>query len=146
MGKHVASTQVSGTADQVWAVVSDGNRLPDWLSPVGVVDSIEPAGALAKGSKLEASIGNIGGAKLNIKEAEAGKRLKWSAGPFIAHMMRMPMIVELTLEARGESTTATISYGSNPMMAPIMGMMTGLKFADEAPKTVQALKAAVEKG
>jgi len=111
-----------------------------------VVDSIEPAGALAKGSKLEASIGNIGGAKLNIKEAEAGKRLKWSAGPFIAHMMRMPMIVELTLEARGESTTATISYGSNPMMAPIMGMMTGLKFADEAPKTVQALKAAVEKG
>ncbi len=146
MGKHVASTQISATPDEVWAVVSDGNQLANWLSPVGGVDTVEPSGALAKGTKIEASIGNVGGARLNIKEADAGKRLKWSAGPFIAHMMRMPMIVELTLEARGESTTATISYGSNPMMAPLMGMMTGLKFADEAPKTVQALKAAVKKG
>jgi hypothetical protein len=144
MAKHTASAQISATPDQVWAVVSNGNRLPDWLTPVGTVDSIEPSGALAKGTQLEASIGNIGGAKLKIKEADAGRRLKWSAGPFIAHMMRMPMIVELELQARGESTTATITYKSNPMMAPLMGMMTGLKFGDEAAKTVQALKAAVE--
>ncbi len=146
MPKHTASAEIAATPDQVWAVVSDGNRLSEWLTPVKGVDSVQPGGPLAKGSTLEATLGNVGGAKLKIKDAEAGRLLKWSAGPFLAHMMRMPMIVELNLEGRGESTTASITFKSSMMMAPMMGMMTGLKFADEAPATVQALKAAVEKG
>ena len=146
MSKHTASAEIAATSDQVWAVVSDGNRLSEWLTPVKGVDSVEPDGPLAKGSQLEATLGNVGGAKLKIKEADAGQRLKWSAGPAMAHMMRMPMIVELNLEAQGESTTASITFKSSMMMAPLIGMMTGLKFADEAPATVQALKAAVENG
>ncbi len=145
MSKHTASTEIAATRDQVWALVSDGNRLSEWLTPVKGVDSVEPDGPLAKGSTLEATLGNVGGAKIKIKEAD-GRTLKWSAGPALAHMMRMPMIVELNLDSRGDSTTARITYKSSMMMAPLMGMMTGLNFADEAPATVQALKAAVENG
>lgn len=117
MPKHTASAEIAATPDQVWAVVSDGDRLSEWLTPVKGVDSVEPAGPLAKGSQVEATLGNIGGAKLKIKEADASRRLKWSAGPFLAHMMRMPMIVELNLKAQGESTTASITFKSSMMMA-----------------------------
>ena len=38
----------------------------------------------------------------------------------MAHMMRMPMKAELDLQPRGETTTATITFKSNPMIAPLM--------------------------
>ncbi len=146
MATHTASTRIEASPAQVWEVISDSSRLPEWLSPVKGVDAVTPEGALTKGTKVEATLGNVGGAKINIKEADAAHRLKWSAGPFLAHMMRMPMQVELNLEGRGESTTATIVFRTNPMIAPIMRMMTGLEFAEEAPATVRDLKAAVERG
>ena len=59
-------------------------------------------------------------------------------------MMRMPMKAELDLQPRGETTTATITFKSNPMIAPLMKMMTGLNFKEEAQNTVQKLKATVE--
>ena len=146
MAKHMASTTIAASPEKVWEVVSDSSQLAEWLSPLQGVDKVEPAGALAMGTKVEGTLGNIGGAKLSFKQAEPGQLLAWSAGPFMAHMMRMPMHVELALEGRGDSTTAPITFKSNPMIAPLMGMMTGLKFADEAPATMEALKAAVEKG
>ena len=120
MGKHTASVQINASADKVWGIVSDGSRLPQWLSPVGSVEKIEPDGPLAEGSQLEVAIGNLGGAKIKIKDAQASRSLRWTAGPFLAYMMMMPMI------------------------APLMRMMTGLKFADEAPATVQKLKQVAE--
>ena len=80
MGKHTAQIDIQAPADKVWGVVTDGNRLPDWLNPVGNVERIEPAGPLAAGSKLEVTIGKIGGAKLNIKEAQRDRTLRWNGG------------------------------------------------------------------
>ena len=71
MPKHTASTQIAATPQQVWAVVSDGDRLSEWLTPVKGVDSVEPAGPLAKGSTLEATLGNVGGAKLKMQLTES---------------------------------------------------------------------------
>lgn len=144
MPKHSATIQINASTDKVWELVSNGSRLSDWLSPVRGVDTVEPDGPLEPGSKLEATLGNVGGAKINIKKAERGRLLHWSAGPFLAHMMRMPMFVDLELEPRGDSTQATITFRTNPMIAPIMKMMTGLNFSEEAPNTVQKLKQAVE--
>ena len=144
MGKHTDQIDIQAPADKVWGVITNGERLSDWLSPVSNVEGIEPAGPLAAGSKLEVTIGKIGGAKLNIKEAQRGRTLRWNAGPAMAHMMRMPMKIELDLQPRGETTTATITFKTNPMIAPLMKMMTGLNFKEEAPNTVQKLKAAVE--
>ncbi len=146
MAKYTASTRIDASPEQVWEVVADSSRLAEWLSPVKGVDTVTPEGTLSKGTKVEATLGNVGGAKINIKEADAARKLKWSAGPFLAHMMRMPMQVELNLEGRGEGTTARIVFKTNPMIAPIMGMMTGLNFVEEAPATVRDLKAAVERG
>ena len=60
------------------------------------------------------------------------------------HMMRMPMTVRLELEPSGENTQATITFKTNPMVAPLMGMMVGLNWAEEAPATAAKLKQAVE--
>ena len=144
MGKYESTVQINASTDKVWGVVSNGDRLGDWLSPIRGVDSVEPAGPLAAGSKVTATIGNLGGASLKFKEAEAGRTLRWTAGPMMAYMMMMPMKAELNLEARGEQTAATITITSNPMIAPIMKMMTGLNFADEAVATGIKLKQASE--
>ena len=146
MGKFEATTQIAASPEKVWELVSDGNRLGSWLTPVRGVDTVEPAGPLAKGSEVEATVGNLGGAKLKFKEAETARTLYWSAGPFMLHMMHMPMTVRLELEPRGENTQATITYKTNPMVAPMMKMMVGLNFAEEAPATANKLKQAVEAG
>lgn len=144
MGKFEATTQIAASPDKVWELVTDANRLTSWLSPVLGVDSVEPAGPLAKGSQVEATIGKLGGAKLKFKESERARTLYWSAGPFMLHMMRMPMTVRLELEPRGENTQATVTFKTNPMVAPLMKMMVGLNWAEEAPATVAKLKQAVE--
>ena len=144
MGKHTASAQINAPADKVWAIVSDGTRMTQWLSPVGAVEKIEPEGSLAEGSQMEVAIGNLGGAKIKIKTVEVNRSLRWTAGPFLAYMMMMPMKVEFDMQPRGEGTEVTITYKSNPMIAPLMRMMTGLKFADEAPATVAKLKQVAE--
>ncbi len=146
MPKHTATVEINASPDKVWAIVSDGARLTEWLTPVRGVDSVDPQGPLKVGSQIEATLGKAGGAQLRIKEAQQGRRLRWAAGPAMAHMMRMPMHVELDLEPRGESTAATITFKANPMIAPLMKMMSGLNLGAEAPNTVQKLKQVVEAG
>jgi carbon monoxide dehydrogenase subunit G len=144
MGKYESTVQINASTDKVWELVTNGERIGDWLSPIRGVDSVEPSGPLAAGSRMTATIGNLGGASLKFKEAEKGRTLRWTAGPFMAYMMMMPMKVELDLEARGDQTAATITFKTNPMIAPLMKMMTGLNFGDEAVSTGQKLKAASE--
>ena len=73
MGKYESTVQINASTDTVWGVVSNGERLGDWLSPIRGVDSVEPSGPLAEGSKVTATIGNLGGASLKFKEAVAGQ-------------------------------------------------------------------------
>ena len=70
MAKHMASTTIAASPEKVWEVVSDSSRLAEWLSPLQGVDKVEPAGPLAMGTKVEGTLGNIGGAKLSFKQAE----------------------------------------------------------------------------
>ena len=140
MPKYSATTQINASPEKVWDVVTDGHRLSEWLAPVRGVDAVEPDGPLAPGSQLEVTLGKVGGAKIKIKEAEHARRLRWSAGPFMAHMLRMPMGVELLLEPSGDATQATITFKANPMTAPLMRRMTGLNFGEAAPGTMQKLK------
>lgn len=144
MPKHSATVQINASPDKVWDVISDGKRLTDWLTPIRGVDTVEPQGPLAAGTQVEATIGNLGGAKLKFKEAEKGRRLRWTAGPFMAYMMMMPMKIQVDLEPRGDNTSATITFKTAMMIAPLMKMMTGLNFGDEAQATVQKLKQVVE--
>ena len=144
MGKYVSTVQINASTDKVWDLVSDGDRLGEWVSPIRGVDTVEPQGPLAAGSKVTATIGKLGGASLKFKEAERGHKLRWTAGPFMAYMMMMPMTVQLDLEPRPDHTSATITFKTNPMIAPLMKMMTGLNFAEEAPATAQKLKQAAE--
>ena len=144
MGKFEATTQIAACPETVWALVSDGDRLTSWLTPVRGVDTVEPAGPLAKGSRVEPTVGNLGGAKLKFKEAEMARTLYRSAGPFMLHMLHMPMTVRLDLKPRGENTEARITFKTNPMVAPMMKMMVGLNFAEEASASAEKLKQTVE--
>ena len=61
MAKHTATAEINAKPEEIWGVVTDAKRLTDWLSPVKHVESVEPSGPLAPGSKLEVVIGNMGG-------------------------------------------------------------------------------------
>ena len=146
MGKYESTVQINASTDAgvgVWCRTV--TVLGDWLSPIRGVDTVEPTRPTGRaGSTVTATIGNLGGASLKFKEAEAGRTLRWTAGPMMAYMMMMPMKVELNLEARGDQTAATITFKTNPMISPIMKMMTGLNFGDEAVATGKKLKQASE--
>ena len=45
MAKATAKQDLEIPADKVWELVTDGNRLTSWLSPVLGVDSVDPASA-----------------------------------------------------------------------------------------------------
>ncbi len=99
MPKRTASIQVDATLDKVWKIVSDGNRLKDWLSPVRRIEGPDGNGQLERGRELEVTIGRFSGAWIRIEETEERRKPRWTAGPFLAHMMRTLMYVELTLES-----------------------------------------------
>ena len=143
MPTYSSSVQVQAKPEEVWALISDGSRLTEWLSPVKTIEGEAPS-QLSRGTDLKAVIGRVPGAKLKITEATPRRRLSGNAGPPIAHMMGMPVVMSVDLEGKEEATQVTFSIQANPLVAPMIKMTTGLDFEAEASKTAQGIKQAVE--
>ena len=99
---------------------------------------------MSRGTDLKAVIGRVPGAKLKITEAAPRRRLSGNAGPAVAHMMGMPMVMSVDLEGKEEATQVTFSIQANPLVAPMIRMTTGLDFEAETSRTAQSIKQAVE--
>lgn len=143
MPTYSSSVQVQAKPEEVWALISDGSRLPEWLSPVKAIEGKAPS-PLSPGTDLKAVIGRVPGARLKVTEATPKRRLSGNAGPAVAHMMGMPIVMSVDLEGKEEATQVTFSIQANPVVAPMIKMTTGLDFEAECSRTTQSIKQAVE--
>jgi uncharacterized protein YndB with AHSA1/START domain len=141
-----ASTQIQASPEAVWSVVSDGNRLPEWLTPITKVRSVATPGALAKGSSVKVKMaGRIPpGQKVAIHEAVPGRKLAARLGPAFAHALGIAMRADLTLEPSGEATTATVGFTCNPITGPLQRKVSGMNLDRHVRATAQRLKEAAE--
>ncbi len=141
-----ASTQIEASPEAVWDVVSDGSRLPEWLTPIPEVRGVATAGKLAEGSEVkDKMVGRVPpGQKVAIHEAVPGQKLSAIVGPAFAHALGIAMRVELTLEPRGEATTATVRFTCNPITGPLQQRISGMNLNEHVQSTVQRLKEAAE--
>lgn len=141
-----ASIQIEASPEAVWDVVSDGNRLSEWLTPIAEVRGVAAAGELAAGSEVKVKmVGRVPpGQKFATYEAVSGQKLSARVGPAFAHALGIAMRVELTLEPRGHATTATVGFTCTPIMGPLQARISGINLDEHAQSTVQRLKEAAE--
>ena len=138
-------TFVNAPADKVWAtLINDPNRWDEWLTPVRALEE-RVTGSVREGLEFHITLGKIGGAKIKVVEAVPGRLLRWNAGPGMMHMMGMPMRGTLELEPRDGSTHVFLKMVTPMMMAPMMGMMSGLNPNEEMTKTIERIKRESEK-
>ncbi len=140
------SIRIEASPEAVWDVVSDGSRLPEWLTPIAEVRGVATAGELAEGSEVKVKmVGRVPpGQKVAIHEAVPGRKLSARVGPAFAHALGIAMRVELTLEPSGEATTATVKFTCNAITGPLQRRISGMNLNVHVQRTVQHLKEAAE--
>lgn len=132
-------TTVSASPDKVWAkLINDPNGWPQWLTPVRSVEE-KVAGSVREGLEFDVKLGKLGG-KIKVTEATAGKRLQWKAGPAMMVAMGMAMRGTLDFETKNGGTRVFLRMVTPMMMAPMMGMMSGLNSTEEMTKTIDRIK------
>lgn len=91
------------------------------------------------------TLGRIGGAKIKVTQVVTNRGVRFNAGPGMMHMMGMPMRGTLVLHQEDGGTRVELRMVTPMMMAPMMGMMSGLKPKEEMDKTIQEIKRQAEK-
>ncbi|NQW17020.1 MAG: SRPBCC family protein [Chloroflexi bacterium] len=136
-------TTVAVKSNDLWdKLVSDPNIWPEWLTPLRGFDETITVSAKA-GSSYSARVGNMS-AKINVKEATTGKKLRWAAGPPMMLAMGTGMRGTLEFTPSGDSTKVNLTMVTPMMFAPMMKMMTGLNTGDEMTKTIGKIKEVAE--
>jgi hypothetical protein len=134
---------VSVNSKDLWEkLINDPNIWPDWLTPLRGFDE-SPSGEAKAGSSYSARVGNMS-AKIKVKEATRGKKLRWSAGPPMMLAMGTGMRGTLEFTPKGDSTKVNLTMVTPMMFAPMMKMMTGLNTGDEMTKTIGKIKEVAE--
>ncbi len=146
MNKVTASTEISATPEAVWNVVSDGNRLPEWLTPISQVRSVEDEGVLSDGSVVKVKmVGNVPpGQRVSVKEVVPGEKIRLVVGPAFAHALGIAMQVDLKLEPTEDGTLATVDFTCHPLMGPLQRRISGMNMTKHVRSTTEHLKEAAE--
>lgn len=146
MSKVTSSTKIQASPEQIWDVVSDGNRLPDWLTPISRVRSVDDDNALADGSTVKVKmVGRVPpGQRVAVKEASRGQKMSLAVGPAFAHALGIAMRADLNLEPAEGGTLATIDFACHPVTGPLQRRISGMNLVKHARSTAQHLKEAAE--
>ena len=132
-------TLVKAPVDTIWdKLISDPNRWGDWLTPIRSLEE-RVNGSIRKGLEFNVRLGKMG-AKVRVTEVVPGRRLRWKVGPGMMLMMGMGMRGTLEFQPRNGSTHVHLRMVTPMMMAPMMGMMSGLKPKEEMTKTIELIK------
>jgi uncharacterized protein YndB with AHSA1/START domain len=112
MGHVSYAQQINAAPEQVWAIISDVTRLPDWAYKEGRFpypiegkygsDQKEGVGVIWIGVAVDGQI-----AKQKITTWEPGKKLVYELQEMEHAPLQMSQINTLELEATGEATTVT---------------------------------------
>ncbi len=146
MNRATATTKISAPPAAVWSLVSDGNRLPEWPTPISQVRSVEDAGVLSDGSTVKVKmVGNVPpGQKVSVKEIVPGEKIRLVVGPAFAHALGIAMRVDLKLEPTEDGTLATVDFTCHPVAGPLQRRISGMNMAKHVRSTTQHLKEAAE--
>ena len=137
---------VNASPEAIWdKLIDDPNQWLEWLTPIRQFEE-SVSGPVRDGLELPVQIGNLGGAKLKVTEAVRGRRLRWKVGPSMMLMMGMGMKGTLEFHSQDNATEVSLRMVTPMMMAPMMGLMTGIKPAEEMTKTIAKIKAVAEGG
>ncbi len=146
MNRVTASTEISAPPEVVWSLVCDGNRLPEWLTPISQVRSVEDEGVLSDGSTVKVKmVGNVPpGQRISVKEVVPGEKIRLVVGPAFAHALGLAMRVDLKLEPTEDGTLATVDFTCHPVMGPLQRRISGMDMTKHVRSTTRHLKEAVE--
>ncbi len=135
---HTASTRIAASPDDIWAILTDAPRYPEWDPGAERID-----GEIAPGKKVTACIkANPGrGFPAEVTEFVPGKRMTWSSG--------MPLglfrgVRTFTLSPREDGTTEFTL--KEVFSGPLLGLI-GRSIPDLTPTFeafVEGLKARAE--
>lgn len=138
-------TVVNAPPEKIWStLIEDPNRWTEWLTPIRALEE-RVTGSIREGLEFHIQLGKIGGAKVKVIEAAPGRLLRWNAGPGMMHMMGMPMRGTLEFQRRNGATYVYLKMVTPMMMAPMMGMMSGINPKEEMDKTIERIKRLSEK-
>ena len=131
--------------EKIWStLIEDPNRWTEWLTPIRALEE-KVTGAVREGLEFHIQMGKMGGAKVKVKEVVPNRLLRWNGGPPMAHIMGMAMRGTLEFRRTNGATHVSLRMVTPMMMAPMMGMMSGLKPREEMEKTIQQIKRLSEK-
>ena len=146
MNRVTSSTEISAPPEAVWSLVCDGNRLPEWLTPISQVRSVEDEGVLSDGSTVKVKmVGNVPpGQQVAVKEIVPGEKIRLVVGPAFAHALGIAMRVDLKLEPTEDGTLATVDFTCHPVTGPLQRRISGMNMTKHVRSTTQHLKEAAE--
>jgi len=112
------SIEIDAPADTVWAVLSDGERWPEWTP---TVRSVKPLGSgpLAVGMKVVIRQPRFPPALWKVVELEPGRSFTWvTRGPGVS------VVARHWVEPLGAGTRATLSLRFDGLLGGVLGWLT----------------------
>ena len=140
-------TAIEASPEAAWNVVSDGNRLAQWFTPIEEVREFDSQGALTERSTLKIRMaGRVPpGQKMTVQEAVSARMLRFTIGPSFAHALGIAMHVELALKPKGEYTEASLDFICHPVLGTAQLAISGMDLDEHAKNSLRRLKDAVER-
>ena len=147
MARFIEVTEIEASPEAVWNVVSDGNRLTDWFTPIEEVREFDSQGVLTERSTLKIRMaGRVPpGQKMTVQEAVPARKLRFTIGPSFAHALGIAMQVELALKPRGEYTEASLDFICHPILGTAQLAISGMDLDEHATNSLRRLDEAVHR-
>ena len=116
--EFVRSIDIDAPADVAWAVMSDGERWPEWTASVTSVKRLDK-GPLRIGSRALIRQPRFPPAVWTVTTLEPGRRFVWKSG-----MPGMWVYGDHSVEETASGTRATLRLSYDGALARLMGRLT----------------------
>jgi uncharacterized membrane protein len=118
MTQFSITADIQAPPDQVWAVMSDVERWPEWTPSVTSIQRLDH-GPLAVGSRARVHQPKLPPAEWQITELEAGRSFTW-----VTRSPGVRVTARHSVEAREGGTRATLSVQFLGFLAPLVARFT----------------------
>jgi uncharacterized membrane protein len=144
---YETSVRIAAAADQVWAVLREVERWPEWTPTVSRVDRVEsapeyvpgadgPAGELTKGDVVSIKQPRMPTLSWTVLEWSPGRFFSWSASSG-----GVTTVAEHRIDRTDDlGVTVTLSVRQSGPLAPVIGLLTGRQTRRYVDTEAQGLK------
>ncbi|WP_045877569.1 SRPBCC family protein [Pseudofrankia sp. DC12] len=149
---YETSVRVAASADQVWAVLRDVERWPEWTPTVSRVDRVESAPEYvpgADGPAGELTKGDVVSIKQPRMPTLSWTVLDWSPAGFFswsASSGGVTTVAEHRIDRTDDlGVTVTLSVRQSGPLAPVVGLLTGRQTRRYVDTEAEGLKRRCER-